>query len=121
MSKEIYMVAIPCEPNKWGDDNHFSQGLRLKFAGTNGIVAQLATITKLKKCLITKAFVGKAVTRSVATKLAKALGYALHQLFVQLPVDVPVEMRSYPSYLRRIILSLPEPVSDQGVQISATG
>jgi hypothetical protein len=114
------MLALPCKPNKWGDNNNFSQALRVKFAGTNGIVAQLATLTKLKKCLISKALAGKAIISSVAIKIAKALGYAVEDLFGVLPVEIPIKKRSNPTYLRIIMKSMPEPVSDRSIHLRAT-
>ena len=102
MSTPKYVVAKPAEtPNKQGDFNLFAQRLRQLYSG-NGIVCQLAEKTNIDKREVSKAFVGKAIPKSLATKLAKALGKELNQLFIPVPQDVPKEKRSSPVYLRQL-------------------
>lgn len=97
---EKLMVAIPSKK----DNNLFAFHLRKKFTPNGvGICAQLAQKTGLNKKLVSKAFGGKAVTSSVASKIARAIGFEGSELFAVLPPEVPKNERCKPSKLRQYV------------------
>lgn len=99
MSKiEKLMVALPSKK----DENLFAFHLRKKFTPNGiGICTQLANKVGLNKKLVSRAFQGKSVTTSVASKIARGLGFEGNQLFEIIPSSVPKKDRSRPSRLRQ--------------------
>lgn len=100
MSKvEKLMMAKPGKK-----ESIFATEVRKRFKPNGmGIVTQLANQVGLNKKLVSKAFSGKAVTSSVASKVSRELGFEATQLFVILPPNVPKKERRMPSKLRQYL------------------
>lgn len=103
MANGVFMAARNAEvANEFNDWNLFAQELRKKYpnAGKH-IVSQYAKKLKLQSKFVSRAFMGKAVTSSIASKVARGLGFEGTQLFITIPVGVPKKDRKRPSKLRQ--------------------
>jgi hypothetical protein len=102
MKRKVQKMMVAKSSSK--DLNLFSFELRKVFTPNGrGICTQLAIQIGLNKKLVSRAFGGKPVTTSVASKIARGLGFEANYLFVLVPAEIPKNDRSRPARIRQYV------------------